>query len=190
MSLWCLVLISCEHAEIKYEFGPYPSMENEEGVTRRTYTLPFDGGYIYSENGNVKVMLKFYRPDKLFKFDTAERLHVYITGTERKADGESRILVDKIFFIRVQLFAFHGFMSSKNLLIEAKDNNIFKISGNLLGDTIYLHDEAYMKIESSFIDLPLSNVKSMNILYEQDNEYHKSVLKNEFGEEWMSEMEE
>ena len=166
-----VVLHGCFDAEIQYEY---------EGRTR-SYTLPFESGYIYRDDNKARILLKFIRGNKLFTKDTGELLHIYISGDiENNKRGEDLIVNAKVFFVRVQLSPFYGFMTNDDLRIQSDS----LISGNCSSTEIYPIRDEKKSISISFQELPLSQVTSMTHLYEQDTDYNKEALKEYFGDEW------
>jgi hypothetical protein len=149
------------------------------------YTLPFEGGYYLTESGKMKTLLKFYRPNELFKKDTDERLHLYIVCDEENLQNMSSNTAMEAFFIRVQLHPQHGFMVIEDLGINKEPNERISASGKLYNETVNTEVSGSIRITVEFKNLPLMEVESVTELHKHSSEYYNEVLRQKFAS-WTS----
>jgi len=155
------------------------SLESDDQQYR--YELPFESGHILKEYGKLEVRLSFYRPEKSFKTDTDERLHIYIFGNDKDFEQNSGADGPKVFFIIVQLRPCYGFMNIKHLEIENIAGKRPTITGNLFSDSVYSVGGICKRIDLSFADLPIVPASSMDEMNKLDEVYYKQILKQRFS---------
>jgi hypothetical protein len=176
-----IILYSLLLVNMASHSGNFASVNYELAEQRHNYSLPLESGYIYRDENKARIMLKFYSGNMPFTKDTDERLHIYISGDIEKDQNDEVVIINsKVFFVRVQLAPFYGLMESNVLRIQGE----LLISGTFSSTKIYPLRDIHRRIGISFINLPLTQVKSMTALHEQDNDYYKDALRKYFGVEW------
>jgi len=137
------------------------------------YTLPYESGYYYEDNGKFKILLKFYRPNQLFKKDTNELLHILIC-CDRSYIESSKYSGEIIaFFNRVQMRPNYGLMEITEIETYHSSKGRLSINGELISDTSHDSDQDPIKLEVKFKDLPLEKVDSVYELHKHTTEYFR-----------------
>ena len=149
------------------------------------YSIPFNEGFIQKINDKIKIVLRFYRPNKPFKKDTDERVHLYIlaSGIDTYEDLNNNKM--KVFFIRVQLSPSYGYLEPEMVNLTINRNNKLILSCNLNSTMEYpFHKDLDIKTTKLlFQELPLEEVENIDYIIDTEYDYYKSIL-NEFFIEW------
>jgi hypothetical protein len=178
-----LLLVAVLLVAVFMHFGSKLDVNFKLGDTNGSYSLPFESGYILNKDGRIKILVKFYEKNELFKMDTAERLHIYFSGSEtafRKGKLSSEI---KAFYIRLQTRSDYGYLVIKDLQLT-QDKKMNYISGLLKSDKVLpvhpIDRSKTFKIER----LPLIQVNSVEEMKSQDEKYFIMQIEREFLADW------
>lgn len=148
------------------------------------YHIPFKKGYVYNDNGTLKILLIFYDNGSWFATDTSETLHLYIYGKEEAFKNSGLSNKIKAFFIKVHMWSTYGFMKINNLQLMHNKKGKMYITGHLNSGKILRLRELERELDLKFTNLPLIQVSSFEDIYNKEIDYFKKVLQENFSDVW------
>ena len=148
------------------------------------YSVPFEQGFIFKEEGKTRILLKFYKPNKLFTLDTDDRMTIFITADEQNLKGSFNPAQTRAFLIRVQLHPCSDYMKIQSIRTQLSSSSASNISCEFLFDASCASSHKESKLYLSFSELPLKSTTSLNELKKQCIEYDLEELDAAFGTNW------
>ena len=142
------------------------------------YRLPYQQGLVHKEDEHLRILLQFHRSEQMFKYDSGERIYVYLVGDAKAFYSGQKNDHIKGFLIRVQRAGMAGPLSIKNIQIRKDVGE--SISGTVLSGDISPEQDVNRNFELTFSHLPLRFVEDIDGLMMQVPEYDKAILKERF----------